>query len=172
MQIHKLALAATAILLGACGGGDKGAASDSSTPKDTTAAAPAAAPAATPGAAAPAAAGAAITGKTVEVKMIGDEKGYRYEPATITIKVGDGIKFTNVVGGPHNVSFSPDSIPAGAAATLTANMPNTMGPLVGPLLVNPNDTYTVSFAGAKPGTYKFFCTPHQALGMKGAVTVQ
>lgn len=179
MRIYGLVLAASAMVLGACGGGDKSASGDNaaSATKDTTATAaatPATSAAATPGAAAPAATAAAapITGKTVEVKMIGDDKGYRFEPATITIKVGDGIKFTNVAGGPHNVSFWADSVPAGAAAALAANMPNSTSPLVGPLLINPNDTYTVSFAGTKPGSYKLYCTPHLALGMKGVITVQ
>jgi len=177
MRIDKLALVAGAVALVACGGGSKdanaaGAPPDSASataaaPKDSAAATPAAA-----GTAAPAAAAAPITGKTVAVQMIGDEKGYRFVPATITLKVGDGVKFTNVTGGPHNVTFWPDSIPAGAAAVLGANMPNTTAPLTGPLLITPNDTYTVSFAGAKPGTYKFFCTPHLSLGMHGVITVQ
>jgi plastocyanin len=113
-----------------------------------------------------------ITGKTVSVNMIGDAKGYRFEPNTITLKVGDGIKFTNVTGGPHNVTFWADSIPAGTEAQLQANMPGTTAPLTGPLLITPNQTYTVSFAGVKPGVYHFYCTPHLALGMKGTITVQ
>jgi len=106
MRFHGVVLTAGVIALGACaGGGDKNA---SSTP-DTTAAAAAPAPAA--GAAAPTTAATAgtpapITGKTWDVKMIGDQKGYRFEPATLTIKVGDGVKFTNVTGGPHNVAFN------------------------------------------------------------------
>jgi plastocyanin len=177
MRIYQLTLATGMMALAACSGGDKGAGGGSmmkdttsapaAAPKDTTAAA--AAPAA---GAAPAAAAAAITGKTVTVNMIGDAKGYRFEPATVTIKVGDGIKFVNVTGGPHNVTFWADSIPAGAAAALGANMPNTTSPLTGPLLIAPNDTYTVSFAGTKAGSYKFYCTPHLALGMKGSITVQ
>jgi plastocyanin len=104
--------------------------------------------------------------------MIGDAKGYRFEPNHITVKIGDGIKFTNITGGPHNVTFWADSIPAGAQAQLQANMPSTISPLTGPLLINANDSYTVSFAGVKPGTYHFYCTPHLALGMIGVVTVQ
>jgi plastocyanin len=46
-------------------------------------------------------------------------------------------------------------------------MPETMSPLTGKLLVNPNETYTISFAKIKPGTYDFHCTPHLAMGMKG-----
>ena len=173
MLRNKLVLAASAMTLFACGGGDKSAASGAT--KDTTAAAAAPAAAAPAGGAAAAgatAAAAPITGKTIDVKMIGDAQGYRFDPATITVKVGDGIKFTNVTGGPHNVTFFADSIPAGAQAQLNANMPNTTSPLTGPLLINANDSYTVSFGGVKPGTYHFYCTPHLALGMKGVLTVQ
>ena len=173
MLRNKLVLAASVMTLGACGGGDKTADNNAAKPADTTAAATAtAAPA---GGAAPAGAtlaAAPITGKTVEVKMIGDAQGYRFDPATITVKVGDGIKFTNVTGGPHNVTFFADSIPAASKDQLNANMPNTTSPLTGPLLINANDTYTVSFAGVKAGTYHFYCTPHLALGMKGVITVQ
>ncbi len=50
-------------------------------------------------------------------------------------------------------------------------MPNATSPLVGPLLADPNATYTVSFAGLKPGVYRYYCTPHLALGTTGTVTV-
>jgi plastocyanin len=185
MRFKGVVLTAGAIALGACGGGgDKNA---SSTP-DTTAAA-AAAPTPAAGAAAPTATAATagtpapITGKTWDVKMIGDQKGYRFEPATLTIKVGDGVKFTNVSGGPHN--FALNTLPAEGpdsanAKQMAANMPAQtgagpsakIGDLSSPLLTAPNDTYTVSFAGVKPGKYDFNCTPHLALGMKGTITVQ
>jgi len=104
--------------------------------------------------------------------MVGDEKGYRFEPSSITIKAGDGIKFTNVSGGPHNIAFDPSQIPADVQTQLNANMPNTTSPLTGPLLTQPNETYTVSFANIKPGTYEGHCVPHLALGMKISITVQ
>jgi plastocyanin len=104
--------------------------------------------------------------------MLGDASGYRFNPTSLTIKRGDAVRFTNVSGGPHNVTFWPDSIPPGAQATLSANMPGTTAPLTGPLLLTPNQTYTVSFANVPAGTYKFYCTPHLALGMKAALQVQ
>jgi plastocyanin len=157
----------------ACGGGTKNA-------DTTSAAAPAAGqPAAGASASASApAAGAATgtaqtaTGKTWEVKMIGDASGYKYDPATLTIKEGDAVKWTVVSGPPHNVSFYADSIPANAQTQLNANMPNPMSPLTSPLFNNPGESYTVSFKGVPKGTYKYFCTPHQALGMHGQLTVQ
>lgn len=114
---------------------------------------------------------APITGTTHEVKMIGDAQGYRFDPASITIKQGDGIKYVNVSGGPHNVALDPASLPADAKAQLEANMPNTISDLSSPMLVNPNDSYTISFGKVPPGTYTVHCTPHLAMNMKQTVTV-
>lgn len=172
------AIAAGALMLGACGGGEKKADTTATTTADTTAMAAPAAGATTGAAAAPAAgaagavAAAPVTGTVHEIKMIGDEKGYRFDPASITIKAGDGLKFTNVSGGPHNIAFDPSQVPADVQPQLNANMPNTTSPLTGPLLTQPNETYTVSFAKVKPGTYEGHCVPHLALGMKISVTVQ
>jgi len=166
MRFLGFAVVTSAIVLGACSGGENKA--------DTAATAT---PAATDTAAAPAAttptgAMAPITGVTHEVKMVGDDKGYRFEPADITIKQGDGIKWVMVSGGPHNVAFDPATIPADVKAQLSANMPNQQGELSSPLFMNPDETYTISFANIKPGTYPYHCTPHLALGMKGTITVQ
>lgn len=182
MRFIGRALFASVFVLGACAGGDKNASKT-----DTTAAAPAAATTAAPAdttataAAAPAAApaGGAVaaapaTGKTIDVKMLGDEKGYRFDPAEITIKAGDAIKFTNVSGGPHSVGFDPAKVPAAVQPQLGANMPgdHSLGALEGPLLLQPNETYTISFAKIPPGEYDFHCTPHLALGMKGEIKIQ
>ena len=51
-------------------------------------------------------------------------------------------------------------------------MKNAIDNLSGPFLSNPNDTYDVSFANAPKGTYKGYCTPHVALGMKMTIKVQ
>ena len=163
MRFFGLTLVASAIVLGACSGGDANA-------TDTTAAM---APAAETPAAAPAVgdmAAAPITGEIKEVKMIGDAQGYRFDPADITVKQGDGIKFIMVSGGPHNVAFL--NVPDAVKAQLNANMPEKMGDLSSKLLMQPNEEFIISFANIAPGTYEFDCTPHAAMGMKGQVTVQ
>ena len=109
--------------------------------------------------------------QTVNVQMIGDAKGNRFMPASITIHVGDVVTWTNVSGA-HNVVFWPDSIPAGTQTVLQGKMGATMGPLMGPMFAAPNATYTVSFAGLKVGTYKYYCLPHLALGMRAQIVVQ
>ena len=159
MRFNGIALAAAVLAMSACGGGDK-AASDS-----------AAAPAASAGTgAAPAGTAAAVTGATHEVKMMGDEKGYRYEPTDLTIKAGDGVTWTMVSGQPHNVVFQ--NVAADAKGQLSANMPNQLTELGSPMLLNANEKYSVSFAGVKPGKYDYMCQPHLANNMKGSITVQ
>lgn len=124
---------------------------------------PAGQPAATP----------AATGPVVEVKMTGNGSNLAaFEPKALTIAPGTTVRFINVSGGMHNVAFWGDSIPAGAATALAAGMPNTIDNLSGPFLMQPNDTYDVSFANATKGRYKGYCVPHLALGMKIAITVQ
>jgi plastocyanin len=124
---------------------------------DTTAAmAPAPAPAA---------------GTTHQVNMVLEGSEYKFVPASLTIKVGDVVRFTDVSGGPHNVQFYPDSIPAGAAAAIDAGMPDKMGSLMGPM-VETGGSYLITFAGVPVGNYGYFCLPHQAMGMKGMITVQ
>ncbi len=175
MRVFGLALTASAVFLGACAGGDKsnatdtaGVAVDTSTPAAT---APSTAPAPAP--AGGSATMAPITGTTHEVKMLGDAKGYRFEPANVTIKSGDGIKFTVVSGGPHNVAFDPATVPADQKAQLDANMgADKMGELSSALKTNPGESVTISFGNIKPGKYPYHCTPHLALGMKGEITVQ
>ena len=121
--------------------------------------------------AAPAA--ATTTGPVVEVKMTGNGTSRAaFEPSSITIPVGATVRFTNVSGGPHNITFWPDSIPAGGAAVLQSGMKNTVDNLSGPFLTQPNETYEVSFANAPKGTYKGYCTPHLTLGMRIAIKVE
>lgn len=175
MRFYGLTLVAGVAVFGACAGGDQSNAADTvGVATDTVAAAspaPVAAPAGT--AAAGVATMAPITGTTHEVKMIGDAKGYRFEPANITVKSGDGIKFTTVSGGPHNVAFDPATVPADSKAQLDANIgPDKLGELSSAMKMNPGESITISFGNIKPGTYPFNCTPHLAMGMKGVVTVQ
>jgi plastocyanin len=151
-------MAGLAVVLAACGGEKK--TQDQPAVSDSAGAAPSAA-------AAPAG-----TGKTHDVNMVLDGSKYKYDPDNLTIQSGDVVRYHNKSGGPHNVSFWPDSVPGGAGDVLKKNMPNQMAPLEGPLLTEPDAVYEVSFAGAPKGDYKFYCLPHLALGMHGKLTVK
>jgi plastocyanin len=174
MRFYGFAVAVGVITLGACAGGEKKPADtthvavDTSSTTTTTATGTATTPT-TGGAVAL----APITGATKTVNMVGDAKGYRFEPANITIKQGDGIKFVVASGGPHNVAFDPATIPADVKGQLDANMgTDKMGELSSNMKMNAGESVTVSFANIKPGQYPFHCVPHLALNMKGVITVQ
>src|SRR5690242_15239990 len=103
-------VAGLAIVLAACGGEKKAENQTTAAPEQ-----PAAAPAAAP---------AAGGGANHDVSMMLTGSTYKFDPSDLTIKAGDKITFHNKTGGPHNVSFWADSIPAGAADALKKNMPD------------------------------------------------
>lgn len=109
-------------------------------------------------------------GGTVEVRMIGDGTSYRFQPADVVVKPGGAVRFTMVSGAPHNIAF--EDVPAAARAQLSANMPGQIAELAGPMIMEPDESYTVSFANIPPGTYRYYCAPHLAMGMVGTVTVR
>ncbi len=173
MRFYGLTVAAGLFALGACAGGEKKPADtthvavDTSTATTTTATTASSTTTGTTGGA------VAITGTTKTVNMIGDAKGYRFEPANFTIKQGDGVKFVVVSGGPHNVAFDAATIPPDVRSQLDANMgPDKGGELSSALKMNAGESVTVSFGKIKPGQYPYHCVPHLALGMKGVITVQ
>lgn len=177
MRFYGLVVAVGIISLGACAGGEKKPADTTHVGVDTSAAATTTTTTGTTTAPAAGTSGTAtmapITGTTKTVNMVGDAKGYRFEPANFTIKEGDGIKFVVVSGGPHNVAFDPATIPADIRGQLDANMgTDKMGELSSNMKMNPGDAVTVSFANIKPGQYPYHCVPHLALNMKGVITVQ
>lgn len=156
MRVNFL-MAGAAVLFAACGGGDAGNADQPAAGTDT------------PAAEAPAATG---TGTTHDVQMVLEGTEYKYVPEQLTVKPGDAIRYINVSGGPHNVAFWADSMPSGAESAISQAMGETMGPLQGTLLVEPNAEYMVNLPASTPtGEYKIYCTPHLAMGMTQTLTV-
>ena len=151
------------VALAACGGGD-------AAPSDSLAVIPAA-PATPVVSAPPAGSAAAITGAIIEVRMVGDGKGYRFEPATVKAVPGDGIKFVVISGGPHEVAFDLAAVPPESRDQLRWNMPNSTEGR-SPLLSHEQETWTVSLGSLAKGRYPFVSTPRVAQGMKGEIVIQ
>src|ERR1051325_10532325 len=147
---NTVVVAVLSVVTGACGGEKKAEAPAADTSK----------------------AGAApATGATNDVNMVLEGTTYKFVPAELTVKVGDQVVFHNVSGGPHNVAFYADSVPAGAKEVIDPQLKDELGPMSSKLLVEPNETLTISFANAPVGVYKFTCTPHMAMKMHGQITV-
>ncbi len=95
----------------------------------------------------------------------------RFVPERLTVSPGDTVTFVMASGGPHNVTFWPDSLPAGAAPILAAGIPEPIDTLMGPLLVSEGARYTVVFGVVRAGRYPYYCLPHLGSGMRAEILV-
>ena len=96
----------------------------------------------------------------------------RFVPAAVTANPGDTLRFINQSGGPHNIQFFADSMPAEAGRLLDAAMlGEKIAPLSSPLLVLDNATYDIAVPALPPGRYPFVCLPHFGSRMLGALIV-
>jgi plastocyanin len=91
-------------------------------------------------------------------------KDVRYVPSTVTIRSGGAVEWENVSGLMHTVTADPakasskDSVtlPRGASAFDSGEL-------------EPHHRFRYTFV--IPGTYRYFCIPHEAAGMIGQVEV-
>ena len=136
----------SALVLGACGGGD---AAPPGTMDDAAPSAEAEAPAA----------GVTATGTVIEIQAVTDDQGNRFEPNEVDARPGDVLRIV-LVSGVHNLSFPAEKNPGAQG-------------LPGPsdLLQLPGQTLDVPISFG-PGEYAFQCDPHAALGMTGKLEVE
>lgn len=102
----------------------------------------------------------AYAAETKEVKMGSDSGLLAFVPQKITICKGDSVTWINNKGGPHNVVFDEDGIPAGVSQE-AISMEDQLG--------EEGDTFTRKFETA--GAYDYYCEPHRGAGMNGVLTV-
>lgn len=115
------------------------------------------------------------TGVVHEVRMMGTvELGFRFEPADLTVRVGDTIRWINRSGFPHNVAFDADSIPRGAETVINAVMPadGKLGPMIGGILREAGQTFEMDFVNVPLGRYPYFSVVQEAVGMAGSIIVE
>lgn len=87
----------------------------------------------------------------VEIRSAGGYGNYAFAPASLTIKAGTMVVWTNATSAPHTVTTD-----AGAPATIASDaIPTTGG--------------TFSFTFTMPGTYHYHCSVHPY--MTGTIVV-
>lgn len=127
------------LILTACGGGSS--TTGAATPTATTAAATATTASASP----------TPSGSQASVKMTGSlASGFAFTPASITIKVGTTVVWTNATGTIHTSSSD-----AGSAVTWDSS------------IINPGGTFSFTFT--QVGTFHYHCNIHPT--MHGTIVV-
>jgi plastocyanin len=101
---------------------------------------------------------APASAKTVEVKMGTDTGMLAFDPAKVSIKAGDTIKWVNNKLPPHNVVFDGSKVKNAGKLSHKA------------LLFSPGDSFEVTFDEA--GEYPYYCEPHRGAGMVGKIIVE
>jgi plastocyanin len=88
----------------------------------------------------------------------------RFEPATLTVARGATVTWRNSSATMHTVTDDPGK----AANKADAALPSGAQPWDSGN-IDPGQTFQHTFD--TPGTYKYFCTPHEAAGMVATITV-
>jgi len=103
--------------------------------------------------------------ETYTVKLGTDKGMLAFEPAKLTIKPGDTIKWVNNKVPPHNVVFDASKNPT-HDKSLAKSLSHKQ------LMMNPGQSQETTFAADTPaGDYTFYCEPHRGAGMVGKITV-
>jgi plastocyanin len=98
-----------------------------------------------------------------------------YRPPEVTVAAGDRVVWRNTSSRAHSVTAYEDAVPDGATyfasggfASETAARDGWANGLTGN--ITSGDDYAHRFD--VPGTYEYFCIPHERAGMVGRVVVE
>lgn len=98
--------------------------------------------------------------------------GQEFSPAEIKAAAGDTLTFKNTSSEPHTVTAFDEQIPEEADYFSSGDLPDEEAARdeLSAALVPAGDTYEVTLD--QPGTYRYFCIPHEDAGMKGTIVVE
>ncbi len=95
---------------------------------------------------------------------VGMTNTMKYTPDTVHVQVGETVHWTNNADVMHTVTADPEE----AFQNNSVQLPDGASPFNSGNL-DPGETFKHTFDVA--GTYRYFCIPHEAAGMKGVVVV-
>jgi plastocyanin len=97
-----------------------------------------------------------------------------FEPAALTVSVGDTVAWEWAAGEAHNVAAYEDEIPADATYWASGGFGSEAAARAGwedgEGAVQEGQSYVHTFE--TPGTHAYFCAPHEMAGMVGEVVVE
>ncbi len=109
-----------------------------------------------------------------EIRLEADpeKEVYRFSPARVNARRGDVLLFVAGSGTPHSIVFEGAGLSGPAHEALNGSMTRRTGDLSSPLLAAGGTEYRVVVPALPPGRYEFYCLPHRAYDMRGALQVE
>jgi plastocyanin len=98
-------------------------------------------------------------------------EGRRYEPQKVTVIAGETVTWTNQSSEAHSVTAYKASVASNAEYFSSGGFDSeeeARGHV--DVLMTTGDTFSVRFD--HPGTYRYFCIPHEDQGMRGTIVVE
>ena len=108
-----------------------------------------------------------VGGNTVSM-----DPAHRFDPEGLTVDVGETVTWISDDDEAHTVTAYDDGLPEGADYFATGDFPDEDAARDGVsegLLTN-GQSFEVTFD--EPGTYRYFCIPHESDGMVGTIVVR
>ena len=98
--------------------------------------------------------------------------GHVFDPESLTVAPGTKVVFTNDSEEAHTVTAYEDALPEGAEYFSSGGFEDEerARAAVADALIPPGEQYSVTLE--EPGTYEYFCIPHEADGMKAEIVVE
>jgi plastocyanin len=118
--------------------------------------------------------GSAAAQATHVVRLVANPASdvYRFEPAQVAARPGEVLVFQVVSGAPHSVVYEGEGMSPGVRGAFNSAMPNRSGDLSSPLLTTSGAEYRMVVPQVPAGSYSFYCLPHRAYDMRGALTIK
>ncbi|MDQ4095370.1 MAG: plastocyanin/azurin family copper-binding protein [Actinomycetota bacterium] len=97
--------------------------------------------------------------------------GHVFDPDSLTVSSGTEVTWTNDDDEPHTVTAYDGEVPEGEYFS-SGDLPDEAAARdsVAEGIVDPGETYSFTFD--EPGTYSYFCIPHEDHGMVGEIVVE
>ena len=94
----------------------------------------------------------------------------RFDPDTLTVAAGTTVTFVNDSPEAHTVTAYEEDLPGDYFASGGSESEEEARADLAGGLVGQESSYEVTFD--EPGTYEYFCIPHEDQGMRGTVVVE
>lgn len=98
--------------------------------------------------------------------------GHRFLPEELSVEAGTEVVFTNNSGEAHSVTAYEDALPEGAEYFASGGFETEAEARsnIAASLLRQGENFSVTLT--EPGTYRYFCIPHEETGMVGRIVVE